>query len=84
MDITINTSKSLVAWFADMLGFKHVAEYLREIDFKQALKDAFVALFTKVKDFIGAIFDFEKVIILECLQYKNTLILSLEIQSIKQ
>jgi hypothetical protein len=51
--------KSLVAWFADMLGFKHVAEYLREIDFKQALKDAFVALFTKVKDFIGAIFDFD-------------------------
>jgi hypothetical protein len=51
--------KSLVAWFADMLGFTHVAEYLREIDFKQALKDAFVALFTKVKDFIGAIFDFD-------------------------
>ena len=51
--------KNLIAWFADMLGFKNFAEKLRQIDFKQALKDAFVALFTKVKDFIGAIFDFD-------------------------
>ena len=51
--------KNLVAWFADMLGFEAFAEKLREIDFKQALKDAFTALFTKVKDFIGAIFNFD-------------------------
>jgi hypothetical protein len=51
--------KKLVGWFAGMLGFTAFKEKLEEIDFKQALKAAFVALFTKVKDFIGAIFDFD-------------------------
>ena len=51
--------KKLVGWFAGMLGFTAFKEKLDEMDFKQALKDAFVALFTKVKDFIGAIFNFD-------------------------
>ena len=51
--------KKLVSWFAGLLGFEGFKKKLEEIDFKEALKNAFVALFNKVKDFVSAIFNFD-------------------------
>ena len=55
--LPITLIKNFVAWVAEKLGFEGIAEKLRDFSFVDFMKNIIDNVITKVKDFIGSLFD---------------------------
>ena len=55
--LPITLIKNFVAWVAEKMGFEGIAEKLRDFSFVDFMKNIIDNVITKVKDFIGSLFD---------------------------